>query len=325
MIILRAARENDVDTLLDLFQFAHLGLTSLPKNHSQLALKIQRSILSFQKRVEKPGDEYYFFVLEDDGKVIGCSAIFATTGGGEPLYFFKQETEENQKLLSPVSYVRGPSELCSLFLHPDVRKKGVGKLLSFGRLLFVANHPNRFTESFFAELRGVIVNDHSPFWDGLGSHFLHITFSETQERLQAGRHFISSFLPKHPIYVTLLAEEAQAVIGKTHPHTEAALKLLLQQGFQVSDEVDVFDGGPKLMGSKQALHAISHSKLLPLIAIDETQSEPLAFLSNTSLTDFRATMGSCRITKEGITLSKETMEALHLRLHDQVRLYEVAL
>lgn len=324
MIILRPVREDDIAALLQLFEHAHLGLTSLPKEKSTLALKIQRSLLSFQKKVTEPTDEYYLFVLEESGSIVGISAIFATTGGGEPLYFFKKEIEEEQLLLTPVSYVRGPSELCSLFLHPDMRKKGVGKLLSFGRLLFVAEHPERFTASFFAELRGVIIDDHSPFWDGLGSHFLHISFVETQERPQAGRRFISHFLPKYPIYVTLLAKDAQEALGKTHPHTEAALKMLLQQGFEITDEVDIFDGGPKLKGIKKNLSTIADSKNRVVHSIqDQVDSTTLYFFANNGLEDFRATLGHCILVDEQVILPTDIAEALRISQGDTIRIYEV--
>ena len=80
------------------------------------------------------------------------------------------------------------------------------------------------------------------------------------DMLKFGRHFISHFLPKYPIYIDLLAPSVQAVIGKTHAHTQSALNMLLEQGFEITPEVDVFDGGPKLKVQKKDVKIIARVK-----------------------------------------------------------------
>lgn len=51
-------------------------------------------------------------------------------------------------------------------------------------------------------------------------------------------------MPKLPIYINLLSDEAQAVIGKVHENTKPALRLLQKEGFICRDYVDIFDAGP---------------------------------------------------------------------------------
>lgn len=49
-------------------------------------------------------------------------------------------------------------------------------------------------------------------------------------------------MPKHPLYVDFLAEDAQKVIGEVHPQTAPARKLLEAEGLRYQGYVDIFDG-----------------------------------------------------------------------------------
>lgn len=334
MIFLRAVQKRDLDDIIALSKKASLGFTTFPKDPKALEKKLLKSISSFQKEVEHPNDEFYLFALEDTvlHKVIGVSAIFATTGGGEPLYFFQKEDLAAQSslphvpktipILSPISYIRGPSELCSLFLHPDARAHGLGRLLSLGRFLFVAKFQERFTDSFFAELRGVIENERSPFWDGVGRHFLDITLHDALDLLcNHGRGFIPQFLPKYPIYIPLLPKEVQEVIGKTHRHTEAALMLLIHQGFTITDEIDLFDGGPKLRAMKNEIRVVTESREFLVVDIVESidPKEKVYLLSNDNI-NFRACIGPVKIhDNQEITILKEAAQALLIDIGNTIR------
>ncbi|MDB6081667.1 MAG: astA, partial [Chlamydiia bacterium] len=325
----------DLPELIELSTFASLGFTTFPKDPDLLEQKIMHSIASFEKNVEVPANECYLFALDDTQrkKIIGISAIFATTGGGGPLYFFRKESTSSNPfstlphivqeipILSPISYLHGPSELCSLFLHPEARAHGLGRLLSLGRLLFVAKHEKRFTNSFFAELRGFIENDTSPFWDSVGRHFFDIPFRKALELLQHGKSFISHFLPKYPIYIPLLPKAVQDVIGKTHPHTIPALNLLLQQGFQVTQEVDIFDAGPKLRAVKNEITTIQKSKVYEIIEVTDTsgEQEPTHLLSNDRI-EFRACLGRISPTASNqIAITSEIAKSLQVGFGDRIR------
>ncbi len=123
-------------------------------------------------------------------------------------------------------------------------------------------------------MRGIFVNDSSPFWEALGSHFLHLSFSETQLISQEGKDFITEFLPPFPIYVDMLSKEAQAVIDKTHLNTLPALQILLGEGFAITNDIDVFDGGPKVMAKTSEVRTIKncrHGVLREIIPKDSLQ------------------------------------------------------
>ncbi len=331
MIFLRPIKETDLEAFIALNKLSSIGMTSLPKDARLLEKKLYLSLDSFKKNVTNPENEFYLFALEDSQEhtIIGNSAIFATTGGGESLYFFQKETlhspstlddvTKSLSLLTPISYIRGPSEICSLFLHPEKRKHGLGKLLSLARFHFIAAFPERFTNSVFTELRGVIENDKCLFWDGVGRHFFNVSFSKVIDLLKYGKSFITHFLPKYPIYTTFLPKEVQDVIGKTHSKTRAALVMLLQEGFEMTDEIDIFDGGPKLRALKNNIRTIYESKVFQIAAIQDDIEQNNFLLSNEKI-NFRACIGSMVIKDEtSAIITSETSESLQVGLGDSIR------
>ncbi len=335
MLFVRPIQKTDLDDLVALNELSSIGLTTLPKDPLILEKKINLSLDSFKRQVTTPENELYFFVLEDSSlhKIIGMSAIYATTGGTESLYFFQKENiiststleavSKKMPILSPISYIRGTTEIGSLFLHPERRKSGLGKLLSLCRFHFMAANPARCTNSLYTELRGVIENNTSLFWEGVGKHFFNMNFVDAIELLKYGRSFISHFLPKFPIYVSLLPKEVQEVIGKTHPKTAPVLTILLQEGFEVTDEIDIFDAGPKLRAFKHNIRTIRESKRVQITEIKPTIECPdeTEFLLSNERIDFRACI-SCLSIKDDkyITLTSEACEALQVGLGDTIRI-----
>ena len=75
-------------------------------------------------------------------------------------------------------------------------------------------------------------------------------------------------MPKYPIYVNLLSEEAQAVIGKVHDKTKPALQLLETEGFSCRGYVDIFDGGPTVEAHLQHIRTAQASRKMT-VRIDE--------------------------------------------------------
>ncbi|MGR5543061.1 arginine N-succinyltransferase, partial [Vibrio campbellii] len=69
------------------------------------------------------------------------------------------------KLLTFGNNYTGCSEICTLFLRPSFRQGLNGRLMSKCRFLMMAEHPERFSKTIFAEMRGVSDDDgNSPFW-----------------------------------------------------------------------------------------------------------------------------------------------------------------
>lgn len=106
-------------------------------------------------------------VMEDQltRSLVGLSCIFSKTGGYEPFYSYRRVVElqtcEHLGIQQEVEVLvldklhDGPTEIGSLFLRPDYRGKGRGRLLSLARFLFMAMNPRRFSDRVIAEMRGV--------------------------------------------------------------------------------------------------------------------------------------------------------------------------
>ncbi|TAL61484.1 MAG: arginine N-succinyltransferase, partial [Legionella sp.] len=260
MMLFRSANSADLDAIFDLAIQSGVGMTTLPKNKELLKKRLDWSTQSYQKKISTPADEYYFFVLEDldTHKIVGTSALEAKTGHETPFYSYKLSKRtrmchslnirSDYEVLSLVNDNQGRSELCTLFLNPDYRKHNNGLLLSKARFLFLAQNIDRFAPIVIAEMRGISdENGQSPFWDNIGAHFFHMPFAEADRlTIATNKQFIADLMPRNPIYVKLLSQEAQSVIGKPHQSTVPAMNILLNEGFRFNNYVDIFDAGPTI-------------------------------------------------------------------------------
>ena len=140
-------------------------------------------------------------------------------------------------------------------------------------------------------MRGVSRDDgYCPFWESLGKRFFQIPFPDADVLSSRNKEFIADLMPKFPIYLEFLSDEAQHTIGKPHPETAPAMALLLKQGFERSDHVDIFDAGPKLHAKWKKLEIVKAKtafKSLPISTRDSHVSTPYIITSGDGL-DWRA-------------------------------------
>lgn len=339
MKVLRPIKATDFAALRTIAEESGPGFTSLPVDDEKLQSKITRSEDSFKKPVDCPTDEGYLFVLEDfeTKTILGTTAIEAAVGMDTPLYhYYKSKSVHHSKTLNVYNTVEvltmcndytGATEICTLFLRPDFRKGLAGRFLSRSRFLFMADHQSRFSDTVIAEMRGVNdENGHSPFWEWLQDHFFSIDFPVADHLVGLGNKvFIAELMPKHPIYVNLLSEEAQSVIGHVHEKTKPALKLLEKEGFEHRGYVDLFDAGPTVECRMQNIRSIKESKEYP-ISIGEARGEVTFAISNQKFADFRATYTKQAIfdeSKQELVVTPQVAEALELKNGDSVRFFEL--
>lgn len=325
MLLLRPIRESDLPGLVALAQSTGGGLTSLPPNEEFLGDRIESSRRAFSPRVRKPGGEYYLFALEDTAtrEVIGVSGILSCVGGFEPWYSYEirperfvhrpLKIEREVPVLHLKQEHRGPTEICSLFLRADRRRGGAGRLLSLARFLFIGAFQKRFTATVIAEMRGYIdQTGKSPFWEAVGRHFFPFDFYAADVLSGLGeKEFIADLMPRHPLYLPLLAPDVQAVIGRVHHDTEPAMAMLLAEGFTRGDEVDIFDAGPLLRAAVTRLRVLREMKTARIrsVAADPGESAP-RLLSNERL-DFRACLGRVAEHEDGtVSLARDAAAAL---------------
>lgn len=337
MLVVRPITMSDFSALHRCAIDSGHGFTSLPVNEELLTRRIQHSEASFAKSdVTEPGDEGYLMVAvdSDSNHIVGTTAIEAAVGWDKPFYSYHISTHVHSspklgvnkvvKLLTLENNYTGCSELCTLFLQPDYRKGLNGRFLSKCRLLMLAQHPERFAQTIIAEMRGVSDEEgNSPFWEWLQEHFFDIDFTLADYLSGIGnKGFIADLMPKMPIYVNLLSEEAQAVIGQVHEFTKPALKLLQNEGFTCRNYVDIFDAGPTVECDLRNIESVRHSCLLKVyISEKHHKKKSSIFVANTSFENFRAVLVESDYDLDAgyIVITTEVAEQLFVEDGDQVR------
>ena len=337
MIIIRPIQQHDYDALYRIAEESGHGFTSLPVNEGLLKKRINCAEASFKKEVSKAGSEGYLFVMEDTdtGKVVGTTGIEAAVGLEDTFYHYHlgKVVHSSRELniynrvetLTLCNDYTGASEICTLFLSESHRKSRNGRFLSRVRFLFMAEHPERFDETVIAEMRGVSDdNGRSPFWNWLEAHFFSMDFPTVDYLTGIGnKSFIAELMPKHPVYVNLLSESAQAVINQVHEKTIPALKLLEAEGFCRRGYVDIFDAGPTVECNISNIKTVAKSKRCKVIISDVTE-ENNYIVCNTKIEDFVAVQAAITLKEdsEDVVLSQSTAQALNVTDGDWVRLVE---
>ena len=330
-MIVRPVQVSDLPALMTLVQQAGPGFTTLPANEDRLTHRVRWAQRAFAEQVERADADYLFVLEDDDQRVVGVSALAGAVGLREPWYNYRvgltvsSAPDLGIQRQIPTLFLNneltGQSELCSLFLRHDQRHGSNGRLLSLGRLLFVAEFPHLFGEKMIAELRGSADEQGcSPFWDSLGRHFFQMDFSHADHLSGLGnKSFIAELMPRQPLYTCLLTEQAQAVIGKPHPNTEPALKILSAEGFAHNGHIDIFDGGPVIEAPVSGIRTVCDSRPLQLAIGSPDANDPLWLIHNRRLENCRITCVPARLAGSSLVVDRLTAKRLQLQPGDSVR------
>jgi len=333
MMIIRPITGGDLPALVALARNAGVGLTTLPPNEVELAKRVDAAVASFAGTAV-PADEIFLFVLEDaaTGRVVGTCGLATAVGLRQPWYSYRVGlvVHASQELglftQTPTLFLSndhtGHTELCSLFLDADYRRDRNGHLLSKSRFMFLAQHRARFSKKIIAELRGVSGEDgRSPFWESLGRHFFSMEFSQADYLTGIGKKsFVAELMPKHPLYSSFLTPEAQAVIGKTHPQTEPARRMLEGEGFRYEGYVDIFDAGPTVECDVDDVDAVKRShEYTAVINGAAATGGTLHLVANTGLQDYRATLLPVTPVDSRIAIDAAAAAALGVNSGDPLR------
>ena len=276
--VIRPSREDDLEHLYEMAKLTGGGFTNLPADRDALSGKLQKSARAFANTGDELVDETFLLVLEntETGAVRGTCQLMTQVGQQWPFYSYRLNTltQYSQELdrtvraemLHLVTDLEGCSEVGGLFLHPNERAGGLGLLLARSRYLFIAMHRQRFAERVLAELRGIIDDrGGSPFWDGVAGRFFGMTFQEADYfNAINGNQFIADLMPKHPVYVAMLDDDAREVIGLPHPTGRAAMRMLEKEGLRFEGYVDIFDGGPTMLARTDDVVSVADAKPLKL-------------------------------------------------------------
>ncbi len=334
MMIIRPITHADLGALMGLASNTGVGLTTLPPNEAELAKRVDAAVASFAGTAPK-ADEIFLFVLEDTvaNQVVGTCGLATAVGLRQPWYSYRVGlvVHASQELglftQTPTLFLTndhtGHSELCSLFLDAGYRRDRNGQLLSKSRLLFLAQHRERFSKKIIAELRGVSDDDgKSPFWESLGRHFFSMEFSQADYLTGIGKKsFVAELMPKHPLYSSFLTPEAQAVIGKPHPQTVPAMRMLEGEGFRYEGYVDIFDAGPTVECDVDDVSAVAQSRILEVAISNVVPAAGTVnyLVSNTGIGDYRAALVEATPVAGKFPLHAEMAAALRVNAGDEIR------
>lgn len=333
MILVRTARATDIKGVLELAKQAYPGMTTLPPERSVLEAKLLNSVKSIEEQLESPNQATYFLVMEDSDShsIVGTAAIIASLGASEEFYSYKlnkvtQSCKELDKritfeTLNLSNHFEGFAEVATLYLHKDYRENGNGKFLARSRYLFMAQFRERFPEGVMADLRGYF-DEHgrSPFWDAVGRNFFDMSFADAD--LYGGIHgnqFISDLMPKQPLYVNMLPQEAQKVIGQPNVKGKPAFEMLKKEGFAWNGHVDIFDAAPSVDTKIDDIASVKDSLAAEVIGISEFEHDQQAMIATSNINDFKTLVSTISVEKGGVKMPRETIKELNLELGDKVR------
>ena len=328
----RPATGEDFRAIYQMAKLTGGGFTNLPPERATLVAKLERSDKSFSRKQDSQTGDLYVFVLEDpkSGKIRGTCQVFGQVGVTQPFYSYHVstltqtspelgKTFRNQRL-SLTTDLEGSSEVGGLFLHPEMRATGLGGLLARSRYLFMKLHRARFGDRTLAELRGVMDEaGHAPFWDALAGKFFGMSFPEADEfNAVHGTRFIADLMPRSPVYLALLTEEAKAVIGQPHPSGRAALRMLEHEGFVFDRYVDIFDGGPTVTARTDDIRTIDESRAEKVAEIGDGGTHRVLAAAG-RLKDFRACCATVkRLPRKGVLIDSESAGLLEIKVGDTI-------
>lgn len=340
MYLVRPVDTSDIPAFEAMASGPTPAVHTLPRSRASIAQAIECSVASFAARPDAPEAESYVFVLQaQDGTLAGTATIAATAGARGAFFAFRNDRlsqvsrdlriSHQVQALSLCSDLTEYSQLSGFYLRAPLGRAEAA-LLSRARLLFAAAAPERFADKFFASMPGITDGDgRSPFWEALGRKFFQMDFLAAERLVEGARNrtFIVELMPHYPVYVPLLPADAQKALGQVHPGGETAFGILHDEGFEAEAYVDVFDGGPILLGQRKALKACTRSlrrRIAPGAAEPGEQAQ-IWLVACAREDDFRAVIVRCASPRdsESVALEDAALRALQALPGDEVLCLEL--
>ncbi|HNR76562.1 MAG TPA: arginine N-succinyltransferase [Parvularculaceae bacterium] len=328
---IRPVRPEDFAQLREFARVTGGGMTNLPDDDKALRGRIAHAVSSFASGAREPGPEVYMMVLEKDGKVLGTTGVFASIGLRQGFINYKLIDEVHyseefdrttrRTVLMPSHDFTGCAEVGMLFVSPDARGIGAGKLLARSRYLFIAQKPEIIADHICAELRGWRGDDgDQPFWESVGRNFFEMTFEEADLHNAAhGNQFIQDLMPRHPVYTVFLSKAARDCIGRPHKGAQPAYDMLIAEGFEWDNYVDIFDGGPLVDAKTSQIRTIRESAVKRLAATEDVKDGRKMLMAAGAVSSFRCIQETGRVDGDALVISKAAAKALNVKIGDDVR------
>lgn len=306
--LIRPARPDDLEGMFALSSLAGTGFTSLQPDYEFLAAMIEKSVRSFQG-TRSPNDNGLLLLVMQEaatGELAGCCSIKLNVGGDEfkcadfqALSSTDRPTsyDANVKSLRLLRTIEGYTEVGSLFLHPDHRSTGAGRFLAQARYMLMATDMRMRGRPIVAQLRGVCdATGASPFYSAVWEERLGMSYGASDVRLaEEGAGFLLDRFAGLEVDVSRLPRAAAATIGQPHQSAAGALRLLLQEGFEPSNLVDLADGGPIVLGRLSSLRSVKSAPTVRPISSQMSGDNAIGMIARHAFESFLAYVGPVRV------------------------------
>ena len=313
---------------------AHLDTVNLPNDRAVLERLIEHSRKSFAGQLDVFKREYLFVLLDDD-KIVGTSMIHAQHGTRRAPHIFFDVLEDERysetldkhfvpRVLRIGYNYNGPTEIGGLVLMPDYRRNvlALGKWLSYVRFQYIGMHRQSFRDEVLSELLPPLEPDGtSLLWESLGRHFAGISYQEADRLSQTNKEFIRALFPAEPIYITLLPDPVQRLIGQVGPETKGVEKMLRRIGFNYAERIDPFDGGPHFVAKTDDISLVRDTKRAHVVKVagaDDGRPYGLVCVERDRTPHFQATGSRFRLEGSDVGLPQKTLETLGVQPGDTV-------
>jgi arginine N-succinyltransferase len=337
MYLLRDVQKADLPGLKRLA--AVLNSVNLPNSEEVLEGLIDKSVRSFSAKVKNPFEREYLFVLEDtrNEKLIGTSMIIAQHGTYEAPHIYYEVGEREHysatvdrhfrhRVLSIGYNYDGPTEIGGLVVDPPFRSgpEKPGKQLSFVRFLFIGMHRRLFRERILAELLPPLLPDgRSLLWEAIGKKFTGLTYMEADRLSRRNKEFIKELFPQSDIYLSLLPDKAQKLVGEVGQDTRGVQRMLERVGFKYVEHVDPFDGGPHFEANVKDITLVQRYRTAKLAEGDlqlEADEMVVALERGSGRNRFRAVRCAVRFDDQRALLPAKAQELLGAQPGDKLAL-----
>ncbi len=304
MLFVRPVSLKDLDALMHISEVIGGGMSTMPRDAKVWEKKIADSVHSFSSPPNIRDSGSYFLVAEDSetGEVVGTTAIYVGIGTVLPFFSYKLNTlvKYSQdlgktveiKVLNLVNDFTRATEIGSLYLDESYRHSGYGQFMSRCRYLLMADFPERISDDVIAEMRGWLTPEgYSPFWRALGKKFFNLPF-EYASGLSAikGNQFIQDLIPKYPVYVDLLSEEAQQC-------------------------------GPVVHCRREQIQSVRDAEIYTAkITNDIKDNKQRYLISNRNVENYRIIVQPANLTENIAEITAESAEVLDVKAGDKVNL-----
>jgi len=135
-------------------------------------------------------------------------------------------------------------------------------------------------------------------------------------------------MPRFPVYLELLPQEAIEVIGRAHRDAAPAQRLLEKEGFNYNGAVDIFDAGPIVECDRSEIRSIQNTRTARIKSIASSVSDssesPLCIVSNRNLSEYRLIMSRIENpTEDEITLSASDAKMLNVDIGSEIQMLQM--